>query len=148
MDAANAGGTAFRKRGGIVIPAGQLALLFFLFGVGSVLILATIQQAAFNTVLLLGFVAVGGLLLCRRTQIRLNDPMLKVLGYFWLIKLGLTLFLIYVSWIPLLATGSGYDPIRYYFQAQDLVDMNWSAALISLNYVGILYYYGAIYYVI
>lgn len=130
------------------IPTGQVALLFLLLGVGSALILTTVQQATFSSVFLLGFVSVAGLVLCRNTQVRLNDPSLKMLGYFWLIKLGLTLFLLYVSWIPLLATDTGYDPVRYYFQAQDLIDNNWSADLINLNYAGILYYYGAIFYVL
>lgn len=140
------------KRGSICermgFPVGQVILLLLLFGVGIALILSMVQQAVLSTLFLLGFVSVAGLVLCRNTQARLNDPALKVLGYFWLIKLGLTLFSLYVSWIPLLATGSGYDPIKYYFQAQELIDNNWSADVISLNYVGILYYYGAMLYVL
>jgi hypothetical protein len=105
--------------------------------------------------LLFGFVAVIGLLLCRNTQIRLNDPSLRILGYLWLIKLGATLFLLYAGWIPQLNSASsgtwGYDPQRYYLQAQELIDHNWSVRYleqISLNYTGILYYYGAIFYVL
>jgi len=114
--------------------------------------MATIDHDLFNTLLLLAFVAITGLLLCRNTQIRLNDPSLKILGYFWLIKLGITLFLLYAGWIPQLdsATSSmwGYDPQRFYVQAQELIYNNWSSAFVSLNYVGILYYYGAICYVL
>ena len=151
MNVASARSAPFRERWRVALPAGQVIFLFFLLGIGSVLILATIQQAAFNTVFLLGFVSVGGLLLCRNTQIRLNDPSLKILGYFWLIKLGVTFFLIYAGWLPMLDPnfiGSGYDPIRYYTQAQDLVDNNWLTDILNLNYTGILYYYGAIYYVL
>jgi len=132
---------------------GQVALLFLLLTFGSVLILTTIEKGSFSTVLLFSFVSVGGLLLCRNTQIRLNDPSLKILGYFWLIKLGITFFLLYVGWIPLLDPSSsrwGYDPQRFYIQAQQLIDNNWSTAfitLISLNYAGILYYYGAIFFI-
>jgi hypothetical protein len=132
-------------------PAGQIALLFCLFGVGCTLILATIQQAPFSTVCLFGFVAFGGLALCRSTQANLNDPSLKILGYFWLIKIGLTLFLLYAGWMPLLDPSSvswGYDPQRYYIQAKELADNDWSPDFLNLNYVGILYYYGAIFYVI
>jgi hypothetical protein len=135
---------------GLALPIGQVTLLFLLLTLGSALILTTIEKGSFNTVLLFSFVSVGGLLLCRNTQIRLNDPSLKILGYFWLIKLGITLFLLYVGWIPLLDPSSsmwGYDPQRFYIQAQQLIDNNWSTAFISLNYVGILYYYGAFFFI-
>lgn len=133
------------------IPVGQVALLFLLLGVGSALIFATIQQATFSTVFVFGFVAVVGLALCRNTQVRLNDPSLKVLGYFWLIKLCATLFLLYAGWMSQLDPSSvlwGYDPQRYYIQAKELLDNHWSTDFLSLNYVGILYYYGAIFYVL
>lgn len=150
MDAASARSATFRERRGV--PDGQVVLLFLLFGVGSALILATIQQASFNSVFLLGFVSVGGLVLCRNTQVRLKDPSLKILGYFWLLKLAITLFLLYAGWMPQLDPASsntwGYDPQRYYIQAQELIDNNWSGDLFNLNYVGILYYYGAIFHVL
>ena len=132
-------------------PAGQVVLLFLLLGLGGPFILTTISTASFSAVLLLGFVSVIGLLLCRYTQVRLEDPALKILGYLWLIKLGVTLFLLYAGWIPQLDPASsdtwGYDPQRYYVQAQELIDQNWSIGPISLNYTGILYYYGSIFYV-
>ncbi|MBA3005552.1 MAG: hypothetical protein KJ900_01015 [Proteobacteria bacterium] len=151
MDAASARNAISREKRSVSIPKGQVALLILLLGVGSALILATIQQASFNSVFLLGFVAIGGLVLCQNTQIRLNDQSLKILGYFWLIKLGLSLLLLYAGWMPQLDESSsawGYDPQRYYFQAQELIDYGWSTDFISLNYVGILYYYGAIFYVL
>lgn len=127
-----------------------VSLLFLLLCVGCGLILTTIEQAPFNTVFLLTFVSVAGLVLCRNTQVQLTDPALKILGYLWLIKLGLTLFLLYAGWMPQLDLSSaswGYDPQRYYIQAQQLIDNNWSSSIFNLNYVGILYYYGGIYYV-
>ncbi len=141
----------FSKKRVTVLPASQVLLLQGFVGFGVLCIVATIEQAVFNTILLLVLVSTSGLLLCRNTQIRLNDPSLKVLGYFWLIKLGITLLLLYVGWMPQLdpAAGSwGYDPQRFYFQAKELIDNNWSPDFISLNYVGILYYYGAIYYML
>jgi hypothetical protein len=149
MDAVGIRRVAFRASRGF--PNGQAALLFLLLGVGSALILATIQQAPFSTVFLFGVVAIGGLALCRVTQAKLNDPSLKMLGYFWLIKLGITLFLLYAGWMPLLDPSSvswGYDPQRYYIQAKELIDNHWSPDFLNLNYVGILYYYGAIFYVL
>lgn len=152
MNAGSARNFTSRERRVVVFPEGQIALLLLVFGVSSALILATIQQGSWNSVFLLGFVSVSGLVLCRSTQVHLNDPSLKILGYFWLIKLGLTIFLLYVGWMPQLdqATSDvwGYDPQRYYIQAQELIDNNWAPEFISLNYVGVLYYYGAIFYVL
>jgi hypothetical protein len=134
-----------------IFPNGQVAILIFLISVCSLLILHTIRQAALNSVFLFCFVSVFGLVLCHKTQISLNDPSLKVLGYFWLIKICLTIVLLYVGWMPQLdqATSDswGYDPQRYYIQAQDLIENEWSPDFISLNYLGILYYYGAIFHV-
>ncbi len=150
MDIAHSGSIIFRKGRGLSFSKGQVALLFLLLGVGSGLIFATIQQASLNSVFLLCLVSIAGIVLCRKTQIRLNDPSLNVLGYFWLIKLGLTLCLLYAGWMPQLQEASssawGYDPQRYYIQAQELIDNGWLPDFVSLNYVGILYYYGAIYY--
>lgn len=137
-------------RRSFAFPTQQVILLFLLLGLGGWFILTTIATAPFSAVLLLGFVSVTGLLLCRITQARLDDASLRILGYLWLIKLGATLFLLYAGWIPQLDQASsdvwGYDPQRYYIQAQELIDQNWSIDLISLNYTGILYYYGAIFY--
>lgn len=140
---------ALWKKRTAALPAGQLSALFFLLAAGSAIILETMREAALITVLLLLCISVAGLLLCKRSQVQLGDPALKILGYFWLIKLGATLFLLYTGWIPELDLASaieGYDPQRYYIQAKELIDNNWSTSFISLNYVGILYYYGIIFY--
>jgi hypothetical protein len=147
------------EKRGTALFSGQAALLFLLLGLGSALIFATIENASFNTVLFLFFVAIIGLLQCRRTQIRLNDPSLKILGYFWLIKLGITFFLLYVGWIPLLDPSSsmwGYDSQRFYILSQQLIDNNWSTILsqgekmgfLWFGCAGILYYYGAIFFIL
>lgn len=150
MNSANELIISHPRRKAVFLPANQLVLLFMLLSACSTLIFATIEQASFNAVLLLIFVSITGLILCRRIQIHLNDPSLRILGYFWLIKLWMTFFLLYAGWIPQLDPASsntwGYDPQRYYIQAQELIDNNWSPNFISLNYLGILYYYGAIYY--
>ena len=140
--------------GRVALPRRQLALLLPLLGLGGLVILATIQEAALSTVVLLVFVSVAGLALCRRTRIRLNDRALNILGEFWLLKLALTLFLLYMGWMPQLDPGSsdawGYDPQRFYVQARELIDNNWipDFASLNLNYVGILYYYGASFYIV
>lgn len=93
------------------------------------------------------FVSIIGLILCERLKLSLKDSNLKVLRYFWIIKLAVTFILLYGGWIPFLDQnpGWGYDPQRYYFQAQELIENNW-IFLGGLNYIGILYYYGAIFF--
>src|SRR6185369_15539792 len=152
MNAFHARCDTFRARVGMVFTEGQVVLLSLLLGICIPLIFATMQEAMLNAVVLFCLVSVGGLVLCRKTQDHLNDPSLRVLGYFWLIKLGLTIFLLYAGWIPQLdpATSDawGFDPQRYYLNAQQLIDNNWIPDIAWLRYTGILYYYAAIYYVI
>jgi hypothetical protein len=149
MKATDLTNNSFSKKQITALPAGQLLFLLGLVGFGVPWILATIEQAAFNACLLLVSVSIVGLFLCRNMQIKLNDPALKVLGYFWLVKLVLLLFLLYAGWMPQLDPASsswGYDPQRFYMQAKELIDNNWIPDFLSLNYTGILFYYGASYY--
>jgi hypothetical protein len=135
----------------VALPRRQVALLALVLGVGSAVIVATMPEAAGRTVLLLGAISVAGLVLCRTTQDHLGDPALRVLGYLWMAKIALTLFLLYAGWIPQLdyATSPlwGYDPQRYYAQSQELIDHGWSPEFVTLNYKGILFYYAGIAYV-
>lgn len=129
-------------------PVGQVMLLLTILIFCISLILATITEAAFNTTILLACESAIGLILCRKTEVRLQDPRLRVLGYFWLFKVALTLVLVCGAWMPQLDPASstwGYDPQRFYYLAKELLDNNWRVNLLSLNYVGVLYYYGAIY---
>lgn len=129
----------------------QLVLLFSLLAICSFLFGITLEQAVFPTVGLLMLVGTAGLLLIARLQHQLADRQLQRLGYIWLAKLGLLLFLLYVGWMPSLpATDvtNAFDPQRYYFQAQAVVENNWSADFIGLNYKGILYYYGFLFYLV
>jgi hypothetical protein len=123
--------------------------LLALIVVGSLTMLLTLTQDARPAVLLFFFVTLAGLFLCRSTEKAVGDPALDVLGYFWLAKLGLTLLLLYAGWMPQLDPNSsdswGYDPQRYYTEAKQLVDNDWSPDFLSLNYVGVLYYYGAVF---
>lgn len=141
----------FNKGQGRAFTPGLAASLFILLGTGSGLIVITVKQASINTVLLFVVVAVSGLILCTNVQKQLKDRPLKILKYFWLLKLAITLFLLYAGWTPQLFQTSlaswGYDPQRYYFQAQKLIEHDWSSYFVALNYKGILYYYGAIFYV-
>jgi len=109
-----------------------------------------IEQAIWQTICLLISVSLSGLLLIQRLQNRLGDPDLQLLGYVWLSKLLLSICLLYAGWIPLLDPATnpdwGFDPMRYYLYAQELVENGFSLPMnISLNYAGILYYYGIIF---
>ncbi len=128
---------------------GRAALLTLVLGLCMSLLIATVQVALLNTVLLFLFVTFVGLQQCRTTQRKLSDNKLRVLGNFWLIKLGLTLFLLYVGWIPQLdqnvAPTWGYDPQRYYVDAYELLKNGW-IPIQNTYYQGIIFYYGAIFY--
>jgi hypothetical protein len=131
------------------LPLGQWLGMTAILGAGGFSILVVAEEAAATTVALFAVVGCAGIFLCRSTQVTLNDPRLAALGNLWLIKIALTLILLYVGWMPQLDPASspswGYDPQRYYVQAQELIDNGWSPDLLSLNYVGVLYYYGAIF---
>ena len=126
-----------------------LLLLWLLLGGG--FLVATTSEATLSTVALWSALCIFGTALCNRFAKKLDDPSLSLLADFWLLKLAMTLFLLHAGWIPGLEPGSdywGYDPQRYYLQAQTLVDSNWDASQINLNYPGVLYYYGVIFYVL
>lgn len=137
------------SRPATALPVGQWVGLLLILIAGSLIVSATVDESLVSTLCTFCVVAVGGLFLCRTLQTQLRDTSLRVLGYFWLIKLALTFLFLYAGWIPQLDRATsiawGYDPQRYYAEAQELVENNWSPDFLSLNYVGILYYYGAIF---
>lgn len=93
----------------------------------------------------------SGLILCGWFAVRIGDPRLSILGYLWLIKIGLTIVLLYFGWIPQLDYRTsvvwGYDPQRYYQDAIDLIHNGWRPTVGS-NYQGIIYYYGAMFFLL
>ena len=125
-------------------------MLSFLLGVGMFLHVVTVKVALANTLIIFVFVTVMGLWLCHRTRVNLGDPKLKILGTFWLLKVGITLLLLYAGWIPYLDPATspawGYDPQRFYQDAKDLIENEWTPRAGS-NYQGIIYYYGGILFV-
>ena len=127
----------------------SMLLLTLLLGAGFLLLLGTVQVALINTLLIFVFITLMGLKQCRGTANGLADRKLKVLSTFWLIKVGMTLFLLYAGWIPQLDPSSvswGYDPQRFYRDAYALIENGWNP-LAGSNYQGIIFYYGAIFYV-
>lgn len=118
-------------------------------GAGLVLLFATVQVALVNTLGLFLLVTLIGLWQCRATAYRLADTKLRVLGTLWLVKVGLTLLLLYAGWIPQFDPASsdswGYDAQRFYQDAYDLIENGWNPVT-GLNYQGITFHYGAIFY--
>ena len=135
-------GPAAFTRGQVAALTGALAVLVAYVG-------ATVDRAVPQTVALLIIVAVGGVAACNRLAARLGDPTLRRLGGYHLLKIVLVLALLSAGWLPQLDVTSptyGYDPQRYYFQAQDLAASGFDrSALPALNYTGVLFYYAAVF---
>lgn len=130
------------------LSSAALFLLLFLLGVGVLLLMITVKVALVNTLLIFVAVTGLGLWLCHHTRVDLADPKLKILITFWLLKVIITLFLLYVGWIPQLDPSSinwGYDPQRYFQDAWILIEDGWNPSVGS-NYQGIIFFYGAIFY--
>lgn len=126
----------------------QVGLLYFLLGVGVLLLCITVDVELLNTLLLFIALTGMGLWFCYRTRVDLGDPKLKALSTFWLLKVIITLFLLYVGWIPQLDPSSaswGYDSQRYYQDAWTLIEDGWNPSVGS-NYQGIIFYFGGIFY--
>lgn len=85
----------------------------------------------------------------------INDRKIRYLFPLFILKLLLIFILIIFAWLPGLDINSeyfGYDPQRFYFHALNLSNSTFDFSVVSevepLNYVGIVYYYAAIFYLI
>lgn len=128
----------------------QVLLLALLLGCGLPLLLLTVRTGVASTMSIFLFVILAGLALCHGARRDLGDCRLVVLQTLWLLKVGLTLALLYLGWMPQLDPATspswGYDPQRYYYDAQDLIENGWNP-LVSSNYQGVLFYYAGLFYV-
>jgi hypothetical protein len=115
-------------------------------GAGVAFLWARVSTALWQTLALFSVVSIAGSYWVDHLSHRLEDHRLKRLSVAFLVKLLLVLFVLYAGWVPQLNPDSdsyGYDPQRYYFQASDLANAGFSLEnLPSLNYTGILFYYG------
>jgi hypothetical protein len=121
----------------IAIPLGICLVLFF--------------GQPWTTIPVLFAVVIAGEALTYKLAAELGDWRLQRMALLYAAKILLVLFLVGAGWLPQLNPGSeyfGYDPQRYYFYAQDLNAAGFDAGAlseVSLNYVGIVYYYAAIF---
>ena len=135
----------------------EVAIIIFLLGPVALWLVQNVQVDLGSTLCVFIFVTIIGLWSCHRTIFLLNDSKLGMLGSVWLIKLWLTVFLLYAGWITDLDPSSpnwGSDPFRFYYDAWATVQNNWIPQstwdgytfVSGVNYAGILYYYGLIFY--
>ncbi len=122
-----------------------LFALSFAAGIGYIQVFCKEGQIA--TSLFYSFTLVFGVKTIFMLSRAVNDSRIKYLAYIFLIKMIILLFLLHFAWEPLLnphALYYGYDPQRYYFQAEMLArnHFNMKNLDINLNYPGILYYWG------
>ena len=129
----------------------ELLLIFLSLIFGLAVIFNANLDYPFNTSLLLIVITALGLSISKKTAIYLGDPKLNMLGSLWLFKVLTTIFLLYSGWMPELDYSTsrswGYDPQRYYRYSVELIKNDWVPNF-GLNYMGIVYYYAAIFYVI
>lgn len=122
-------------------------ILFLVVIFGNILLIIN-GVTNLNTYILYTFITIIGYVISINTT-ETVDLNLRLLPFFWLIKILFTFLLLTKGWIPDLSESTnpnwGYDPQRYYSQAKELIDNNW-IFLGGLNYIGILYYYGIIFY--
>jgi hypothetical protein len=150
INSTSSGNPAHQRGAKFGLNLTQFALLGVLLCIGMPFLSLTVSVDLLNTLLLFISVTGLGLWFCHSTRVYLADPKLKILRTFWLLKLILTLFLLYAGWIPQLDPSSvswGYDPQRFYIDAWGLTENGWKPVAGS-NYHGITYYYGAIFYLI
>lgn len=128
----------------------QVILTILLCGLGAWVMLVDIRVGLFYTASIFIFTLFFGLWLCKKSFCDLNDKKLNILITLWLIKLSLVFILLHFGWIPELEATNletwGFDPQRYYVDANDLILNDWIPTQ-STNYQGIIYYYGVLFYI-
>ena len=126
----------------------QTALLLLMLCLSVIHLLMTVNVDLANTVAIFFFITLFGLWRCYVTANVLKDLNLHILGSLWLIKISLTLLLLFIGWIPELQGSIGswsYDPQRYYYDAIELIENNWIPNY-GAYYQGIIFYYASIFY--
>ena len=121
--------------------------------VGYLIFFSSKIDGLLRTLGLLITVSLAGVYLLEKQIIVLKDRRLGYLSYLFLLKLIILICIINFAWAPALkeiTVSSGFDPGRYYHQAYELMragfDLKSSHLNFSINYSGIIFYYGVIFY--
>jgi hypothetical protein len=128
----------------------QLALVPALSAAALAFFSLVLDETLWTTWLLLTASVAAAPLAFHRLAIALGDDRLRWLGYVALLRAVLVIGLLYAGWVPQLDRGHesfGYDAQRYYFEARELGEHGFNPAAmgVSLNYTGVLFYYGLLF---
>ncbi len=128
----------------------QLVLLALACAVSWLILAVQAPEGLLPTGLLVVLVGTAGVILVHQTSLAVGDSRVRNLGYWHLLKLPLVLSILYWGWVPDLDpmfAYDGYDPQRYYFQAQELAESGFGdwELVSAVNYGGILYFYGSMF---
>lgn len=106
-------------------------------------------EGLWRTLALVWITAIGGAILIFRTAHRANEERVLRLVHVWALKLIAGIAILYFGWMPgldPLSENYGYDPQRFYDQAQILQRAGYStSAAAVMNYTGVLYVYAVVF---
>jgi len=127
----------------------QLVLIGLVTALSWVVLVCHQPVGILRTAALVPAVAILGVLLVHRVSVRVQDVNVQRISLLFLLKIPFVLLLMYWAWVPELHpmwADNGYDPQRYYYQAFDVAQSGFQGdVLASVNYGGILFYYGAVF---
>jgi hypothetical protein len=104
-----------------------------------------------RVIALLALVLFGGATAIVFTARAINDRKVLRLIHLHAVKVVLVLVVLYAGWKPMLDPASpnfGYDPQRYYFDAEELRESGFAiekTSIKNINYTGLLYFYAAVF---
>ena len=98
-------------------------------------------------ILVIGFIIYAGQYIFDRCLTKNNFKKNSLFRVVWQFKILLAILLVNSSWLPMIFDESnGYDPIRFYRDANDFVESGWSF-IVPSNYQGAIYYYSGIFFI-
>ncbi|HVR40618.1 MAG TPA: hypothetical protein VMU84_16100 [Thermoanaerobaculia bacterium] len=146
---ADAGATETTRRGNATAIVLAMTSVAVAIAICSAFLVIGARDGFWRSLLLLWLVAIGGALLVFRTASCTGDDRVLNLVHVHALKLVLGFAVLHFGWIPSLDQTSpmyGYDPQRYYFESEELRASGFNtAALPSLKYTAVLYFYGGLY---
>lgn len=113
------------------------------------ILLSMVEESHISTFILFQLVLFGGIWIIKSFFYKTNTNLTNQLIFLWIIKLIFSISILTLYWVPdlypQLGRSGGFDPVRFYFYAKELIDKNWDSDFLNLNYTGIIYFYGLIF---